>query len=79
MKTSSARRFRAGLLGAIALACATSSLIMANILGEHFSQRYDVTATGEHRLSPRTTAMLGSLTHDYRLVVAIDAATVEME
>jgi len=77
MKTSSPRRFRAGLLGAIALACATSSLIMANILGEHFSQRYDVTATGEHRLSPRTTAMLGSLTHDYRLVVASDLSRMD--
>ncbi|MFO0835617.1 MAG: hypothetical protein U0638_11650 [Phycisphaerales bacterium] len=77
MKTSSPRRFRAGLLGAIALACATSSLIMANILGERFSQRYDVTATGEHKLSPRTTAMLGSLTHDYRLVVASDLSRID--
>ncbi|MCC6968731.1 MAG: hypothetical protein IT434_00780 [Phycisphaerales bacterium] len=77
MKTSSPRRFRAGLLGAIALACATSSLIMANILGERFSQRYDVTATGEHKLSPRTAAMLGSLTHDYRLVVATDLSRID--
>ena len=35
---------------------------MANILGEHFSQRYDVTATGEHKLSPRTAALLVSQT-----------------
>lgn len=77
MKTSSPRRFRAGLLGAIALACATSSLIMANILGEHFSHRYDVTATGEHKLSARTAAMLRSLTHDYRLVVAVDLSRID--
>ncbi len=77
MKTSSPRRFRAGLMGAIALACATSSLIMANILGEHFSERYDVTATGEHRISPRTTALLGSLAHDYRLVVAADLSRID--
>lgn len=77
MRTSSPRRFRAGLLGAIALACATSSLIMANILGEHFSRRYDVTATGEHKLSPRTTALLSSLAHDYRLVVAADLSRID--
>ncbi|MBL8760724.1 MAG: hypothetical protein JNL50_05410, partial [Phycisphaerae bacterium] len=76
MKTSSPRRFRAGLLGAIALACATSSLIMANILGEHFSRRYDVTATGEHKLSARTSALLGALTHDHRLVVAADLSRI---
>jgi hypothetical protein len=77
MRTSSPRRFWAGLLGAIALACATSSLIMANILGERFSQRYDVTATGEHKLSPRTTSLLGSLAHDYRLVIAGDLSRIE--
>lgn len=77
MKTSSPRRFWAGLLAVVALACATSSLIMANILGERYSARFDVTATGEHRLSPRTTALLGSLTHDYRLVVAADLSRLD--
>ncbi len=65
-----ARRFHYGLkLGVIALAM-TATAVFGVLLVSRANVRVDVTATREHRLSPRTSALLSSLDRDYDIVIA---------
>jgi hypothetical protein len=49
---------------------ATASLVLANVIGARSSHRFDLTATGEHVLSPRTRDLLASLPAPYEFVLA---------
>lgn len=71
------RRFGSGLLAMAGLASVTLCVAFANILGVRFDRRFDVTATGEHRLSPRSENLLSGLTHPYRIVVAGDLGATD--
>lgn len=68
--SAAARRFHYGFkVGVIALAM-TATAVFSVLLVSRAGVRFDVTATREHRLSPRTTALLGSLDRDYDIVIA---------
>ncbi|HEX8875783.1 MAG TPA: hypothetical protein VF777_03480, partial [Phycisphaerales bacterium] len=63
----------------VGLAAACGAIGFANVLAERHLPRFDVTATGEHRLSPRAAAVLGKLDSPARLVIATDLRRVSPE
>jgi hypothetical protein len=76
------RRLRALLATSVLVAAAGASVVVANVLATRTAVRYDVTATGEHRLSPRAAGLLAGLSGEYRVVVvaerrAVDAASMQ--
>lgn len=75
--SAAARRFRAGSLALVALLAVTITVVLVNILATRFPQRFDVTATGEHQLSPRTTNLLATLKNPYRVILAGDLARID--
>lgn len=74
---NSARRAKALLATLVVLLAATASLVLANIAGTRTAQRYDVTATGEHQLSPRAANLIAGLSGDYRVVMVVDRADTD--
>lgn len=71
------RRIRATLMvGMIALGV-TGILTLANVVSLRYSKRFDVTATGEQKISQRTEETLARLDGDYRVVVATDLSTLD--
>lgn len=76
------RRARYAAMAATLLAAASVCAVLLNIVASARPVRVDVTATGEHRLSPRTLRVLESLDGPCQVVVAaplrsLDAAAVE--
>ncbi len=71
------RRFKAGSFALVTLLAVTVSVVLLNALAPKFSRRYDVTATGEHKLAPRTEKLLSSLKNQYRVVLAGDFSRVD--
>jgi len=63
----------------VGLFAALASIALANIVAARFAPRFDVTATGEHRLSPRAQAVLSRLPAPARLIVAADFQRVSPE
>ena len=63
----------------LGLAAACAAIGLANVLAERHLPRFDVTATGEHRLSPRATTVLTKLESPARLVIATDLRKVSPE
>lgn len=57
---------------ALGLLATVISIALANVLASRFAPRFDVTATGEHRLSPRAEAVLAKLPGAAKLVIAAD-------
>lgn len=74
---SQSTRAQQAMLALAFMGAVTACLVLGNVLAERLSPRVDITASGEHRLSPRTLATLGNLEGKYRLVVAtgFDGAT----
>lgn len=70
--TAASRRLRFGVMAAVIAACATVSAALVTVLCARHSARIDVTATGEFRLSPRTTAVLSALAGEWEIVLAAD-------
>src|SRR3954451_24938947 len=68
--TASQRRWRVGAMTLVLLLAATVSLVIVNLLAARYPVRWDVTLTGEHRLSPRTAAVLAKLRAPHEIVVA---------
>jgi hypothetical protein len=70
--SASARRARYGLTSLAVLVCAAISLVLANLiaLDPRLHLAADVTATGEHRLAPRTRQVLGALPPGYEIVIS---------
>lgn len=75
--TYGSRRWRFAIGSTVVVACMTVSLVLVNILGTRFSRTVDVTAGGEHRLSPRAQAVLDGLDGDYRIIVAADQRSLD--
>lgn len=75
--SAAARRLRAGTLALVALLAVTVCVALANVLATRFPKRFDVTATGEHQLSPRTLKLLSSLKSPYRVILAGDLAQID--
>ncbi|GEM_PF-999013 len=70
VRPDKSRRRRTLLLGLITLVALTTSTLLVNLLADKFSRRFDVTATGQQQLSPRTKQLLASLSGPTRLVIA---------
>lgn len=68
--TGRRRRARLGTMALVLIGVATACLVVANVIAERRSMRLDLTATGEHRLSPRTAGILSGLSGEYELVLA---------
>lgn len=77
--TSSAnpRRLRYGLSTAVILLAVTASCVIAGALATRWSVRFDVTATREHTLAPRTLALLNNLVEPVEVVIAADLAKLD--
>ncbi|MBX3379317.1 MAG: hypothetical protein KF805_04430 [Phycisphaeraceae bacterium] len=73
------RRLSFWLWTLLGLAGALASIAMANVIAARFAPRFDVTASGEHRLSPRAQAVLSRLDAPARLIVAADFQRVSPE
>lgn len=76
-KVGSARRSRAVTMALITGVCALAVTVLLNVLGERFPLRFDVTATGQQHLAPRTLRLLETLKGPHRLVIAVDLRTVD--
>ena len=74
--SAAGRRARFGALTLVMLLAATASAVIAVLIGERTSIRFDATDTGEHRLSPRTSRLLAGLSRDYEVVLAVNRAEV---
>lgn len=74
---ASSTRVQQAILALAFMGAVTACLVLGNVLAERLSPRVDITASGEHRLSPRTLATLENLEGKYRVVVAtgFDGAT----
>ncbi len=59
-------------LALVLLLAAGASFLLVNILANEHPVRLDLTASGSHRVSPRTEALLTTLTERYEIVLAID-------
>lgn len=70
------RRLRAWFCALVLAASALASAFFVNVIAVETSRRLDVTATGEHKLSPRTLATLSSLRGTHRLVLAAPSRQV---
>ncbi|MBX3317622.1 MAG: hypothetical protein KF902_12270 [Phycisphaeraceae bacterium] len=71
------RRARfAALAAAILLSATVCSLSLVRI-GNSTAIRFDATATGEHRLSPRTLQIAEALPAGARIILALDKRTIE--
>jgi hypothetical protein len=68
--TAAQRRWRVGVMTLVLVLAATVSLVIVNLLAARMPVRWDVTLTGEHRLSPRTGAVLARVKERHEIVVA---------
>jgi len=59
------------------VAAALLVVVFANVLAARHLPRLDVTATGEHQLSPRTRSLIAGLMGEHRIVVAVDFSRVD--
>lgn len=71
------RRGRFAVLAAAILLSATVCMVSLIQIGQSTSRRFDVTATGEHRLAPRTIQILDALPDGSRIVLAMDKRSIE--
>jgi hypothetical protein len=63
-------RLRFAAMTAILLIAATGSVVLLNLMAARTAVRFDVTATREHQLSPRTTSLLAGVKAPYEIVIA---------
>lgn len=61
---------------AVLAAAVTGAVALANIMASRSPARLDATSSGEHRLSPRTDALLAGLDGPYEIVLAVDPRAV---
>jgi|GEM_PF-568753 len=75
--SGASRRFRFGLLSLVLVACVVVSCVVLNVLAARFNRRWDLTATGEHRLAPRSASTLAGLDAPFEAVIAADLSTLD--
>ena len=71
------QRARFAVLSATILLASAVSLVSVVRIGDSSRARMDVTATGEHRISPRTERVLDALPSGTRILLAIDRRSLE--
>jgi len=70
-------RARFALRAIVLLLAVTASCALLAVLGSQLRQRFDVTATRQHRLAPATKAVVEALDQPVELVIAADFATLD--
>lgn len=75
--TASRRRRRYAWQTAVLLLAVTLSCLFAVVLAANLPLRFDVTATREHRLSPRTLEQLAALEGPHELVLVANFAAID--
>ncbi len=76
-ETVISRRTRFGVMSAITLASLLAAVLFANIIAERRTVRFDLTATREHTLAPRTQAILAQIDQPIEIVVSADARSID--
>lgn len=71
-RSAKARRRGALVLTGVAAVAGLVAVVLLNILSLRFSYRFDVTATNEQSLSPRTQRILDRVTEPVEIVIAAD-------
>lgn len=71
-RSAKARRRGALVLTGVGAIAGLAAVVLLNVLSLRFSYRFDVTATNEQSLSPRTQRILDRVTEPVRVVVAAD-------
>ncbi len=75
--TPTARRTRYGVRTLILLAAVTVSCVIAPMLAARHPRRFDVTATRDNALSPRTLAVLGTLDGPREVIISADLSRLD--
>lgn len=78
--TARSGRLRSASIALLGMIAVLVCIILLNALAQRFPARIDVTATGEHKLAPRTQSLLASLdTLDtpYRVVLAGELSAID--
>lgn len=78
-QSATARRTRYGLSTVILALTVTVSCVLAIVIGSRFHKRFDVTATRQHTLSPRTLRLLGTIDGAHRIIVSADMSRMHRE
>lgn len=73
------RRTRYGALTGILVAAATAAMLFALALGTRYNIRFDLTATREHTLAPRTRQLLERLDTPHRIIISAPRAQVSSD
>ncbi len=71
------RKGRFAILASAILLSATVCMVSLIQIGRTTAARFDVTATGEHRLAPRTMQVLDALPEGSRIILALDKRSIE--
>lgn len=71
------RGLRFGGLSLVLLSAVLLSAVLGTLLADKYARRFDVTSTGEHRLAPRTAALVEGLTGRAEVIVAADWLTLD--
>lgn len=71
------RGLRFGGLSLVMLSAVLLSAVLGTLLADKYARRFDVTSTGEHRLAPRTAALVKGLTGRAEIIVAADWLTLD--
>jgi len=70
-------RWRRATVSGVLAAAVTASLVLINVIAARVAPRFDVTATGEHHLAPRTARLIEKLDGDYEIVVAVNRSELD--
>lgn len=74
---SGSRRLVAWTSTCVVIASAMLATICANLLADATRTRFDLTVTGQHKLSPRLGELIERLPGRFELVLAVDSARVD--
>ncbi len=77
MMRRNSRHLRAWMSTLIVMGATLLAVIMANLAATNANTRFDLTFTGTHNLSPRTTQLLERLAPGYQIILAVDRTGVD--
>lgn len=74
---STIRRTRYGLGSIVLILAVAACCVIAGVLGSRYNLRWDVTATRQHTLSPRTLVVLNGIRDERTIVVSADMSRLD--
>lgn len=74
---SAERRIRYSLSTSVLIAAATVACLIAGALATRYAARWDLTATGQYTLSPRTLRVLNTIEGPHTVVVSADRSRLD--